>query len=193
MRADAAAARPTGPAPANIGKAGQIADLIHRLSFVRKLQQIEVGIGHHDIVGLPADPSAHIDISVGAPGTVGVDVKADTGVTLSAGPAPAACDVERNRHQVADLQIFDVAAFLDHFACDLVSEHHAGRCCRAAADHVLVGAADIRRYDLENDAVIDRLSCRIAEGRKVDVLNFDAAGLEVNHAAIGIGGHLQTP
>jgi hypothetical protein len=76
-------------------------------------------------------------------------------------------------------------AFLDHFAGDLVSEHHAGRRRRAAPDHVLVGAADIRRYDLENDAVIDRLSCWIAEGRKVDLLNFDAAGLEVNHATIG--------
>jgi hypothetical protein len=58
---------------------------------------------------------------------------------------------------------------------------------------VLVGAADIRRYDLENDAVIDRLSCWIAEGRKVDLLNFDAARFEVNNAAIGIGSHLQSP
>jgi hypothetical protein len=58
---------------------------------------------------------------------------------------------------------------------------------------VLVGAADIRRYDLENDAVIDRLSRWIAEGRKVDVLDFDAAGLEVNDAAIGVGRHLQSP
>jgi hypothetical protein len=36
---------------------------------------------------------------------------------------------------------------------------------------VLVGTADIRRYDLKNDALIDRLFCRIAEGRKVDVLD----------------------
>jgi len=43
--------------------------------------------------------------------------------------------------------------------------------------NALVGATDIRRYDLEDDAVIDRLSCRIAEGRKVDLLNFDAAGV----------------
>jgi len=42
---------------------------------------------------------------------------------------------------------------------------------------VLVGATDVRRHDLEDDAVIDGLSCRIAEGRKVDLLNFDAAGL----------------
>jgi hypothetical protein len=58
---------------------------------------------------------------------------------------------------------------------------------------VLVGAADIRRYDLEDDAVVYRLSCRIAEGRKVNALNFDAAGLEVNYATIGIGSHLQSP
>jgi hypothetical protein len=58
---------------------------------------------------------------------------------------------------------------------------------------VLVGAADIRRDHLENDAVIDRLSCGIAEGRKVDLLNLDTAGFEVDYATIGIGSHLQSP
>jgi len=168
----------------NIGKAGQITDLFYRLRLVRKLQQVEIGVGHHHVVGLPADPSAHIDISIGASGAVGVDVKADAGVTLSTGPTAAACDVERDRHQIADLEILDVMAFLDDFARDFVSEHHTGRRRRAAPDHVLVGAADIRRYDLENDAVIDRLSCWIAERRKVDVLNFDAARFEVNHPTI---------
>jgi hypothetical protein len=43
---------------------------------------------------------------------------------------------------------------------------------------VLVGTADIRRYDLEDDAAVDRLSCRIAEGRKVNFLNFDAERAE---------------
>jgi hypothetical protein len=65
-----------------------------------------------------------------------------------------------------------------------VSEHHAGRRRRAAPNHVLVGAAYIRRYDLENDTVVDRLSGWIAKGRKVDVLNFDAAGFDVDHATI---------
>ena len=50
---------------------------------------------------------------------------------------------------------------------------------------MLIGATYIRRYNLENNAVIDPLSCRIAEGRKVDVLDLDAAGFEVNHATIG--------
>jgi len=76
---------------------------------------------------------------------------------------------ERDRHEIADLEIFDVMAFLDHLAGDLVSEHHAGGRRRAASDHMLVGAADIGRYDLENDGVVDGLSRRIAEGRKVDV------------------------
>jgi hypothetical protein len=58
---------------------------------------------------------------------------------------------------------------------------------------VLVGAADIRGDDLENDAMIDRLSRRIAEGWKVDLLNFDAARFKVDNAAIGIGRHLQSP
>jgi hypothetical protein len=82
-------------------------------------------------------------------------------------------------------------AFLDHFAGDLVSQHHAGRRRRAAADHVLVGAADVCRYDLEDDAVIDGLSCWIAKGWKVDLLNFDAAGFEIDYATIGI--HLESP
>src|SRR6202043_2939020 len=109
------------------------------------------------------------------------------------GPAAAARNVERDRNEVADLKIFDVTALLDHFASDLVSEHHAGRRRRATPHHVLVGAADIRRDDLENDAVIDRLSCRVAEGRKVDLLNFDAARFEVNNAAVGVGSHLRSP
>jgi len=158
--------------------------------LVRKLEQVEIRVGHHHIVGLPADPSAHIDISIGASGAIGVDVKADASVALSASSAAAACDVERDRHEIADLKILDVPTFLDHFAGNLMSEHHAGRRSRAAPDHVLIGAADIRGDDLENDAVIDGLSRRIAEGWKVDLLNFDVAGFEVNHAAVGIGGHL---
>jgi hypothetical protein len=84
-------------------------------------------------------------------------MKADTGVALATGPAAAACDVERNRYEVADFEILDVPTLFDHFVGDLVSEHHTGRRCGAAADHVLIGAADVRGYHLENDAVADRL------------------------------------
>jgi hypothetical protein len=161
--------------------------------LVGKLQKVEIGVGHHHVVGLPADPSAHIDIAICAASAVGIDVKANAGVALSTGPAATTRDVERYRYEVADVEILDVTAFLDHLAGDLMSEHHASRCRRAAPDHVLVRTADICRYDLEDDAVVDRLSCWIAEGRKVDLLNFDATGFEVNHAPIGIGRHLQSP
>ena len=156
----------------DIGQAGQVADLLHRLRLVRKFQQVEIGVGHHHVLGLPADPSAHVDISVGAAGAIGVDVKADAGIALAAGPTAAARHVERDRHEIADREILDVTAFLDHLAGDLVSEHHAGRRRRAAADHVLVGAADVGRNDLENDAVIDRpflLDCGRLESRSSEL------------------------
>jgi len=54
--------------------------------------------------------------------------------------------------------------------------------------HVWSEPQIIRRYNLRMKLVIRSSSCRIAEGRKVDVLNFTLPGLEVNHAAIGIGG-----
>jgi hypothetical protein len=36
-------------------------------------------------------------------------MKADAGVALATGPAAAACDVERNRYEVAHLEILDIA------------------------------------------------------------------------------------
>jgi hypothetical protein len=65
-----------------------------------------------------------------------------------------------------------------------MSENHAGWRRRAAPNHVLVGTADIRGYDFEDDTMIDRISRWVTEARKVDVLDFDAAGFEVNYAAI---------
>src|SRR3981081_2796345 len=52
----------------NVGEAGQISNLFHGLSFVRQLQEIEVGIRNHHVFGLTADPSSHVDISVAHPG-----------------------------------------------------------------------------------------------------------------------------
>jgi hypothetical protein len=120
-------------------------------------------------------------------------VKANAGVALSTGPATATCNVERDRYEVTDFEILDVTPFLYYFAGDLVSEHHAGRRRRTTPHHVLVGAADIGRDDLEDDAVINRLSRWIAERRKVDLLNFDAAWFEVDNTAVGVGSHLQSP
>jgi hypothetical protein len=66
-----------------------------------------------------------------------------------------------------------------------MTQHHAGRRRGSAAHHVLVRATNIRRNDFQDDPVLDRLSRRIAEGGKVDVLNLDLAGSEINDTAIG--------
>jgi hypothetical protein len=36
----------------------------------------------------------------------------------------AASDIERNRDEIADLEVLDIAALLDHFAGDFVAQHH---------------------------------------------------------------------
>src|SRR5260370_4015206 len=72
-----------------------------------------------------------------------------------------------------------------------MSEDHADRGCGAASNHVLVRTADVRRHDLEYDAVSDRFPCRIAEGGKVDVPNLDLARSEIDDATIGR--HLESP
>jgi hypothetical protein len=49
----------------------------------------------------------------------------------------------------------------------------------------LVGTANIRCNDLEDDPVIDRFSCWISEGRKIYMPNFDPSGFEINDTTIG--------
>jgi hypothetical protein len=69
-------------------------------------------------------------------------------------------------------------------AGDLVSQNHTGRGRRAAPNHVLVGAADVRCDHLEYDAVIDRSSGWITKFWIVDSLDLDLAWTKVNDAAI---------
>ncbi len=113
----------------------------------------ETMVGHQHELRLAAHPAAHVDVAVGAAGPVGIDVEADPGLALLAVAAPAAGDVERHRDDVAHLDELHVGPHLDDLAGDLVSEHEALRRCRATPDHVLVGAADVRRHRLEDRAV----------------------------------------
>src|SRR5690606_29932736 len=123
---------------------GQVEDLLHGLVAVRELQAVEVGEGHHHVLGLPAFPAAHVDVAVGRPGAARVDVEADPRLPLPAVAAPPAGDVERDRDDVPDVQELDVVALLDDLPGDLVPERLPGRSSGAAPYHVLVGAADVR-------------------------------------------------
>jgi hypothetical protein len=50
---------------------------------------------------------------------------------------------------------------------------------------MLIGAADVRRDNLEYGTVVDRPSRRIAKFRIVDGLNLDPAGTQIDDTAIG--------
>ena len=113
-------------------------------------------------------------------------MKADSGVTLSRGPSAAARDVERHRYKVADLEILDVTAFLDHLAGD------AGRCRRAAPDHMLIGAADVGGDNFENYAVINLFPGWILHLREIDGLNFDLVRSEKHYSGIFCHGTIST-
>ncbi len=168
----------------DVGEHGQVADLGHRPRLVGELQQVEVGVGRHDVFRLPPDPAAHVDIAIGAAGPTFVDGQADAGVAMLAGAASAAGHVERNRNQVADGQHLDVGPLLDHLSSNLMAKHHAGRRRRPAAHHMLVGTADIGRDDLENNAVINFPAVWILKPGVRNILHLNLAGSEIHYTTI---------
>ena len=110
----------------NIGKHRQVLNLRHGLGFVRELDQIEVCIRNQHVLGLAADPSAHIDIAVSTARAAMIDVETHARLLLAAGAAPPASYVERHRDKITDVQIFDVGTSLDDFTCDLVPKNQSG-------------------------------------------------------------------
>jgi len=54
-----------------------------------------------------------------------------------------------------------------------MSQHHADWSRGATSDHMLVGAADVRRDHLRYDAMIDLFFCRVTKPGKVDLLDLD--------------------
>jgi hypothetical protein len=173
----------------------QVLDLLDGLVLVGELQQVEVRVRDHDVLGLPADPAAHVHVAVGGAGARRVHVEADAGVAALAGGAAAAGDVERDGADVADVEELAVVAELHDLAGDLVPEDHvAARERSAPADHVLVGAADVGRDDLEDRAVValallalalDRGAHRVElELRVRDALDLDVVRAHEDHAAV---------
>ena len=171
----------------------QVEDLLHRLVLVGELQEVPVGVRDQHVLGLAADPAAHVDVAVRRAGPVGVDVLADARVALLAVAAAAAGDVEGHRAQVALVDVLDVRAGLDHLSGDLVTEDQPRGRRRAAPDHVLVRPADVRRDDLEDGGVrqlapdVGRVHPRPVlelEGREVDVLDLHRSRAHVGNASV---------
>src|SRR5260370_26026520 len=106
----------------NVGEHRQVENLGEGLIFVWEFQQVKVGIGHHHKLGLPSDPTTHIHVTVSSPGPIAVHVQADSRFSFASGAAASTRDVEGNRNNVNDLEIFDVLTGLDHFNGDLLTD-----------------------------------------------------------------------
>ena len=169
----------------NVGQHRQIQDLGLGLRFVGEAEQIEVGIGDHDVFRLAADPAAEIDIAVGAARLFIIGIQANIRAALATGLAAAAGDVERHRDQISELQVLDVRAALDNFTGDLVPQHHAGRGAGPAAHHVLVGPADIGGEYLEDHAMGYLAARWCFEFRFGNGFDGDPARTFVNDTSIG--------
>src|SRR5271165_4850719 len=157
----------------DVRQEGQVLDLRHGLRFIGKLQQVEVGIGAHDVLRLSPDPSTHVDVSICGARARGVDVAAST-----------AGDVERNRDEVTHLDELDVAPGLDHLTGYFMPQYQSGRSGGAAADHVLVASANIRGDDLQDNAVLAFASSKRQLG-EVDRLNLHFARAHVSDPSVG--------
>ena len=167
----------------DVGEQREIVDLRHGSRLVGELQQIEIGVRHHDVLRLAADPAAHVDVAVGRAGPRRIDVQADAGLAFLAVAAAPAGDVEGHRNQIADFDELHVAPGFDDLAGDLVAEHQPVRRGGAAADHVLVAAADVGGDDFENDAVLAFARAQ-REFRKVDGLYLHLARSHISDSAV---------
>ena len=105
---------------------------------------------------------------------------ADEYAYLARTPAKAAARVLDKAGKAID----DVAAKLDDFTGDFVAQHQADLGSGAAADHVLVGAANVGGNHLEDHAVLDLLAARVLHLGVVDILYLDLASAAIHHSTI---------
>ena len=174
---------PWYPVGKDVREHGQVPDLFHRLIPIGKPEQVEVGVRGHHVFCLTANPAAHIDVPERGSGPIRVDVEADPSLAFLAVAAPATRDVERHRAQVADLDELDVATDPDHLTGDLMAEDQPLGGSGAAANHVLIAAADVSGNNLQDDAVltlaadiggVDAGAVPRLELRELDVAYLDA-------------------
>src|SRR6266567_5537266 len=134
----------------DIREHGEVENLLEGLVAVGELKEVEIREWHHDVLGLPANPAAHINVAIGRAGACWIDIQADTCLAFVAHATTSARDIERRTADVALLDEQDIIADLYHFAGDLVPERLTDRRGRAASHHMLVAATDVGRDQLEN-------------------------------------------
>src|SRR3712207_2614279 len=116
-------------------------------------QAVEVPPRHAQQLRLSTGPRAHVGEAVRGAGHLrlrlrGQAVVRELALAVLAEPAG---DVERQDDPVADADLVDAVADLDHLTQVLVPEPAAGLEIGTALVHVQVGAADVRRGDPHQD------------------------------------------
>ena len=168
----------------DVRQAGQVQNLFHRLGFVRELEQVEVGIGDHHVLGLTADPAAHVHITIGTAGSCRVDVQTHSRRALLTVPAAATGNVERHGNEVSNLDEFRIAPGFDHLAGDLVTQDESHRRRGTTSHHVLIASTDIGGHNFQNHSVIASPAARTHELRKVNALDLNLARSDVGDTPI---------
>jgi hypothetical protein len=114
-------------------------------------------------------------------------------VALFAHATTTTGNVKRNRANIANTDELHIAPDFYDFPGYLMTKHETPRRCRPASNHVLIGTADIRGYDFEDDPMrafspdipgMDTRAVAQFELGKVDTENVNAAGLLISHSSI---------
>jgi len=139
----------------DVAEQGEIQYFVHSLrGIAAQAQQVKVGERYHDVIRLPPDPAAHVNVAVSCTRTRGVDGEANAGETSTAVAAAATSDVEGDGYDVALFDVEYVAADFNDFAGDFMAEDKARRSGGAASNHVLIAAAYVGSKRFDNNAVI---------------------------------------
>ncbi len=163
---------------------GQVHDLLQGLVLVRELQQVPVGVGHQDVVGLAADPAAHVHVAVGAPGRSGLTFRQMPVLrSLQFRQRPQAMLKGTEQMSPTLMNSTSGPTSTTSPVISWPSTRSGGR-RGAAADHVLVRAADVGGHGFQDDAVghlaahiggVDPRAVLEFEGGVVNVDQFDFA------------------
>ncbi len=161
----------------------RILDLGHGLVFVREPQDVEIGVRDHHVLGLAADPTTHVDITVGSTGTGGVDIQADARFPFFAIAAAAARNIKGHRDEITNVHKFNVPACFDDLTGNLMPEYEPGRCRGAASHHVLVAPTNIGAHHPEDHTMVTTAVSE-SKHREIDRLELDLAGANVRNTLV---------
>jgi hypothetical protein len=163
---DTCAHGPVEPGREDVRQTGEVLDLGQGLVSVREAQEVEVGVGDHDVLSLPSDPPSHVDIAVGGPGTGGFtfrQIPVLPSLQLRQRPQAMLKGTETRSPTFTNSTSRPASMTSPVISCPRTNP--AGR-RSTAPHHVLVAPADIGAHDLEDHAVV---AATVAQGQDREI------------------------